>query len=232
MYYVYIYIISGWELHDYSIVNIQDLSCVIMIIQYYPIHYIYIYIYTEDIDGYRGTCWHLQDRRGLFGCLHIVLRDCAHDEAMLHMPWDFSRMSSADPNLCQVECRSIIFDHEAHCWDMLGYIIMIYYDLLWFFVNKLRWLQYEVGSFWTCYDMLWPWCGWEQLVASESLHPWLGRFVRMKWMLRPTNMPRLCKKALRTCFVRVFFLCLSHLVPLQLPQWPQWLSNTSTDDRT
>ncbi|CAL1170639.1 unnamed protein product [Cladocopium goreaui] len=33
----------------------------------------------------------LQDRRGLFGCLHIVLRDCAHDE---------------------VECRSIIFDHE------------------------------------------------------------------------------------------------------------------------
>lgn len=32
-----------------------------------------------------------KDRRGLFGCLHIVLRDCAHDE---------------------VECRSIIFDHE------------------------------------------------------------------------------------------------------------------------
>eukprot|EP00913_Durusdinium_trenchii_P017602 g16543.t1 len=32
-----------------------------------------------------------KDRRGLFGCLHIVLRDCAQDEA---------------------ECRSIIFDKE------------------------------------------------------------------------------------------------------------------------
>jgi len=32
-----------------------------------------------------------KDRRGLFGCLHIVLRDCAQDEA---------------------ECRSIIFDRE------------------------------------------------------------------------------------------------------------------------
>jgi len=32
-----------------------------------------------------------KDRRGLFGCLHVVLRDCAQDEA---------------------ECRGIIFDHE------------------------------------------------------------------------------------------------------------------------
>lgn len=31
-----------------------------------------------------------QDRRGLFGCLHIVLRDCAQDEAYsVGMPAEF-----------------------------------------------------------------------------------------------------------------------------------------------
>ena len=43
---------------------------------------------------------------------------------------------------------------------------------------------------------------------------WSISDVRMKWMPRPTNMPRLVKKAFRTCF-----LCLSHLVPLPLPQY-------------
>ena len=72
--------------------------------------------------------------------------------------------SSADPDVPGGMPQHYLWPWGTLLWHCCDYYIMKYYEKDWKSYVDYSTRMYEVASFWTCYDMLWPRYGWEQLV--------------------------------------------------------------------